>query len=859
MKKRDIWLKKALALTVCAVMTAQPGMISAEDFSDADTESVSEMTAAGEEDNIGDAAVKEPETTEGEDTTVIPDESADTTVISGDVEDVPEEPEEISELPEESDEDQVENLEPETDTAEDQAESDEDPFSDGEAPQAGANEKKSGTCGKNVKWMLQDGVLTISGTGDMDDFYTIKDWWTGGMIEQHEPEWDDFRDEIREVYVQDGVTSIGTTAFANCDYLQKAVIGNSVKTIGHDAFANDQNLGDLTIGKSVKNIYVDAFYGIKIEKLVLPASLTNIADGAFLGLWSLKEITIPDNGVYKTIDGVLYKDGGKTLYMYPPKRTGEYTIPSGVKKIAENAFSYTSLTKITIPNNVTEIGSDTFSYSDTLQTLTFGKGARTIPERCCWYCGKLSKVVIPEGVTAIKDDAFAMCTSLKQITVPASVTELGNSFPSVTKVSFAGKGFYKAEDGAYVNGVSVNVQAKEMYTKAFEVLNMVNKERTKRGLKALVMDQGLLETAMMRGFENVLYWDHTRPSGRSCFTANSNMRGENIAYGSSTASGVMNQWMNSAGHRANILSSDFTSIGIGCVYYKGSYYWVQCFGDSSQKTASVSSYKDQTKNRKIIVSKDAKYYKASLKLSNASIRKGQTATASVIWNGVELNNSGAVFKSSNPSVCTVDNTGKITATGTGNAVITMYFAGYEKGGSTQRITVTSPAPVTAKLTFDVNGGSVSTKAKTVKLKAKAGTLPSPARKGYTFTGWYTAKSGGKKVTSASVISKSQKLYAHWAKTTVQKASVKKVTNVKGRKLQININAIKGVKGYQIVYAEKSNFRGFKKVNTAKTTAVISKLAKNKTYYVKVRAYKKDSAGKTVYGAYSTVKKIVVRK
>lgn len=142
---------------------------------------------------------------------------------------------------------------------------------------------------------------------------------------------------------------------------------------------------------------------------------------------------------------------------------------------------------------------------------------------------------------------------------------------------------------------------------------------------------------------------------------------------------------------------------------------------------------------------------------------------------------------------------------------------------------------------------------------KAGTLPSPARKGYTFTGWYTAKSGGAKVTSATVISKSQTLYARWTKTTVSKASIKKLTNTAGRNLNVYINTVKGVKGYQIVYAEKSNFSGYKRLNTAKTTAVLKNLKKNKTYYVKVRAYKTDSAGKTVYGSYSAVKKITIRK
>ena len=89
---------------------------------------------------------------------------------------------------------------------------------------------------------------------------------------------------------------------------------------------------------------------------------------------------------------------------------------------------------------------------------------------------------------------------------------------------------------------------KEMYKNTFKVLELVNRERRKEGLSDLVMDQSLLETAMLRGFENVIYWSHTRPDGEECFSANSRMMGENIATGQTSPEQVMNAWMNSSGH-----------------------------------------------------------------------------------------------------------------------------------------------------------------------------------------------------------------------------------------------------------------------------------------------------------------------
>ena len=831
MRRKNIWGKKILAASVCAVMAFQPTAAFAEGFSEENI-TVQEETGESEQGtDIGEVAIQEPEEEE---------ES--------------EFPEVSEEIPDESDDVQTETPEPE-ETGENSSKNEEILFSDGE-DSTGDGEEKKGTCGTGVNWALEDGILTISGTGEMDDFYVVRDYYTGEITEQSISGWNDYKDEITEVYVEDGVTYIGTESFMNCPNLKKAVVGNGVKTIQRDAFSGTPSLTDLTLGSSLEMIGEDAFWGIGVTRLVLPTSVKELYDTSLSGLWNVQSIEMQANGIYSSVDGVLFKDNGKTLFAFPGAREGEYRIPENVTGLAGGAFAYSNLTKITVPATVKEMGTMLFARSVKLTTLIFEEGITEVPDSCCYGAAELTTVVIPEGVTAIRQAAFWQCSSLEEVTIPSTVTVLENAFGDNTKLKFVGKGFPQIEDGTYVSGVGVNVQAQEVYSKAFEVLNLVNKERSKRGLKALKMDKGLLETAMLRGFENVLYWDHTRPCGKDCFSANPDMHGENIAYGAATASEVMNLWMNSKGHKANILTEDYQSIGIGCVYCNGTYYWVQCFSYYRADQASVSSYGDQTNNRKIVVSKDEQYYRASLNISATSLKKGQTAAATVLWNGRELKNTGAVIESSNTSVCTVKN-GKITAVGTGTATIKMYFEGYESGASTRKIIVADSS--IARLSFNANGGSVSTKYKNVRIKEKVGSLPHPARKGYTFTGWYTAKSGGSKVTAETKIAKSQTLYAHWIKTTVSKAVISKAVNTSGRKLNISVKSIKGVNGYQILYAQKSNFKGYKKVNTTKTTTIISKLTKNKTYYVKVRAYRKDSAGNYVYGSFSSVKKITVKK
>lgn len=117
------------------------------------------------------------------------------------------------------------------------------------------------------------------------------------------------------------------------------------------------------------------------------------------------------------------------------------------------------------------------------------------------------------------------------------------------------------------------------------VVELVNQERAAVGVSPLVSDPELNKAAALRAQEIVQKFDHTRPNGTDCFTALNEAgisymtAGENIAAGQSSAKGVMNSWMNSSGHKANILNSNYTKIGVGlCKTNSGyGYYWVQMF------------------------------------------------------------------------------------------------------------------------------------------------------------------------------------------------------------------------------------------------------------------------------------------
>ena len=123
----------------------------------------------------------------------------------------------------------------------------------------------SGTCGDNLTWTLQDGVLNISGTGDMEDYLSHR--FNGKYITT--APWGEYYDTIKSVVIEAGVTSIGDEAFYNCSSLASMTIPDSVTSIGEYAFYGCSSLESVTIPDSVTSIEEYAFYNCgKLEDAV---------------------------------------------------------------------------------------------------------------------------------------------------------------------------------------------------------------------------------------------------------------------------------------------------------------------------------------------------------------------------------------------------------------------------------------------------------------------------------------------------------------------------------------------------------------------------------------------------------------
>ncbi|MCR4638704.1 CAP domain-containing protein [Ruminococcus sp.] len=160
---------------------------------------------------------------------------------------------------------------------------------------------------------------------------------------------------------------------------------------------------------------------------------------------------------------------------------------------------------------------------------------------------------------------------------------------------------FAAPDTAFVLGDNI-VEASSANADAYaeQVVKLVNNERSKRGLQPVKALVSMNKAASVRAKEIVNKFDHTRPDGRRGYTAVEDAGlswswvGENIAAGYPTPEDVMNGWMNSEGHRNNILNSKYKYIGVGYVNEGGIANWVQLFMDSPVEYKDFPTVKVQS-------------------------------------------------------------------------------------------------------------------------------------------------------------------------------------------------------------------------------------------------------------------------
>ena len=264
------------------------------------------------------------------------------------------------------------------------------------------------------------------------------------------------KDEITELVIPDGVTSIEKDAFRGCTNITSVTVPDSVVTIGEGAFADCTSMLDVTIGKGVTRIEANAFDGCdnlkkvnirslaawcgitfdanptmlahhlylnktEITELVIPDGVTEIAKDAFHGCTDIKSLTIPD-GV-TSIGATAFKDCVSLAGV---------AIPASVSSVDANAFSgCSSLRHVEIKDldawcgivfansaaNPLTYAKRIFKNCKELKTLAISDGVKSIGNYAFNNCETVTKLLLPKSIESIGKDAFTGCSSITHLTV----------------------------------------------------------------------------------------------------------------------------------------------------------------------------------------------------------------------------------------------------------------------------------------------------------------------------------------------------------------------------------------------------------------------------------------------------------
>lgn len=255
-------------------------------------------------------------------------------------------------------------------------------------------------------------------------------------------------EEITELTIPDGVTSISDYAFCGYMGLKSVTIPPSVRIIGKESFCNCSNLTLVSCEKgvivlddkafercsklttcdmpsSIKVIGEDAFYGcVRLSSLKIPKSVKIIDNGAFRDCSGLRTIEVDqDNPVYDSRDdcNAIIETSSDTMVL----GCSSTNIPYGIKAIGDYAFrDCSSLVSVVVPNSVNYIGQQAFCNCGNLKSVILPNSLKELKESLFSCCYQLTSVVIPDSIKLIEGHVFSWCSSLVAIHIPREVAEI---------------------------------------------------------------------------------------------------------------------------------------------------------------------------------------------------------------------------------------------------------------------------------------------------------------------------------------------------------------------------------------------------------------------------------------------------
>ena len=264
---------------------------------------------------------------------------------------------------------------------------------------AGASVQKENdrnACGDHLTWSLDDdGLLTISGTGEMESY-----------SEESDAPWNRFR--VRSVVVAEGVTGIGDRAFMHCHSMRSISLPESLTRIGDYAF-----------------------YGCSgLKTIVIPDGVREIGENPFLECPSLREIILSPDHMSLAVedDRFLFSTSDHRLVCsLPAEEPYEYAIPADTLIIGSYAFYESeNLYSVIFPDGLIRIGDHAFAGCTSLRSVTVPGSVTSVGDYAFSGCRGLRSVRFAEGVASIGSGAFAYCWLLDEIWLPDTLASLGS-------------------------------------------------------------------------------------------------------------------------------------------------------------------------------------------------------------------------------------------------------------------------------------------------------------------------------------------------------------------------------------------------------------------------------------------------